>query len=138
MRLERLDKMAQAIERRRAAARPRIPEAPDIVGIDYDRPMEGEGAADDDYVDPNARRSVEPHFQREEDLERTVEEANVLAERLPQRGLLFELDYSGENHVIIVMDPDTREVHQRMSPQEFLTFMTRIREVVGLFFDRVV
>lgn len=136
MRLERLDKLAQSIERKRAASQPMIPEAPETGATAFRRPMDGD-APGDAPIDADARGSTDPYFQRRERLKEDVENANRLAETLPKRGLLFELDYSSDEWVVIVMDPETKEVLRRMPPAEFLTFMTRVREVVGLFFDRI-
>jgi len=37
-----------------------------------------------------------------------------------------------------MLDKETRQVLKRLPPEEFLAFLSRVQETMGLFFDSVV
>ena len=132
MRLEHLDRLAASIRNQEAAARPRVPETPEAGATSFERPM------DESQINPDARGQAAPRSMPRGELERIVDEANLFAVTLPQRGVVFELAEGKEGPTVQAVHPDTRQVIREMPPEEFLTFMENVRELVGLFFDQVI
>ncbi len=131
MRMEQLDKLTSTIRESEAAKKPRVPASPDSGQIPFDRPFEAM------HVDAVRSTTHSPGY-RHEDLEQGVEDANILAETLPQRRVIFELDVGSEEVMVLMLDKETRQVLKRLPPEDFLSFLARVQETMGLFFDSVV
>ncbi|MBT3269231.1 hypothetical protein HN371_18950 [Candidatus Poribacteria bacterium] len=130
MRMEQLDKLTASIRESEAARKPRVPASPDTGEIQYDRPLDAM------HVDPVRGAGQSPDYRRE-DVERGVDDANMLAQTLPQRSVVFELDIDSEEVMVLMLDKDTRQVLRRLQPGDFLSFLSRVQETMGLFFDTV-
>ena len=130
MRMEQLDKLTNSIRESEAARKPRVPASPDTGQIPFDRPFESTS------VDAVRSATHSPEYRRA-DLEQ-VEDANILAETLPQRRVIFELDVDSDEVMVLMLDKETRQVLNRLAPEGFLSFLSRVQETMGLFFDSVV
>ena len=131
MKAEQLYKVRTSVRHRREAAAPAIPGAGASDAVDFGRSM------DTGLVRPDHARSSDLHWLAPEDLDREIERANVLAERMPERPMSFELEYEGDQPVVVILARDTQEVLRQMSPTDFLNFMSAVHQTVGLFFDRI-
>ncbi len=130
MRMEQLDKLTASIRESEAARKPRVPASPDTGEIQYDRPFEAM------HVDAVRGANQSPDYRRE-DVERGVEDANILAQTLPQKSVVFELDIDSEEVMVVMLDRETQRVLRRLHPGDFLSFLSRVQETMGLFFDTV-
>ncbi len=131
MKAEQLYKVTTSVRNRREAAAPAIPGAAATDSVDFGRSL------DTDLLRPDHDRSSDLEWVGQEDLDRELERANVLAERLPERPMSFELEYDGDQPVVVILARDTQEVLRQMSPTDFLNFMSAVHQTVGLFFDRL-
>jgi hypothetical protein len=131
MKTEQLYKLTTSVRDRRDAAAPRVPEAGASDSIDFGRALDaGLPGSDFDGVS-------DLKWLPDEDLEEEIERANVLASRLPNRSMSFELSHDAEQPAVRILDRETQQVVREMSTTDFLNFMAAVQQTVGLFFDRL-
>ena len=128
--MEQLDKLTHSIRESEAARKPRVPASPTTGETHYDRPFEAM------HVDAVRGGEQSPEYRRE-DVEQGLQDANILAEAFPQRRVVFELEVDSEDVMVLMLDKETRRVLRRLPPGDFLSFLVRVRETMGLFFDTV-
>ncbi len=130
MRMEQLDKLTHSIRESEAARKPRVPASPNTGEVSYEKPLDAM------HVDAIRGSDQSPGYRREE-IEQGLEEANVLGEVFPQRGVVFELEADSDDVMVLMLDKETRQLLRRLPPEEFLSFLVTVRETMGLFFDTV-
>jgi flagellar protein FlaG len=92
---------------------------------------------DADALEADGRGVVDAVTYRREDVQRAVDEANLLAETFPEQRISFALDEDSDRLVVRVIDNQTNEVVRQVPPQEFLELIAKVQQMVGLFFDEV-
>ena len=131
MRLEHLDKLAASVHSSEVAVVPRVQRTPVAGGSVFGQALFSQTS------EPEARKPVESVGYRREDIERAVEDANVLAETFPDHRISFAMDDGSEELVVRVVDNMTEEVVRQVPPQEFLELVSKVQQLMGLFFDEL-
>ena len=131
MKTEQLFKLSTSVRSRKDSEAPVIPSASGSESVDFGQ------ALDTNQTPHDQDRASDLKWITPEEIEREVQRANVLAERLPNRPMSFDLEYEDEMPVVRITLRETNEVVRQMSPGDFLNFMAAVQQTVGLFFDRL-